>query len=168
MKKTRQLLTALILTILGGATSLSAQNLDRIALSAGGDATNEVSYVIGETFNFALADGDMVLETGSQGSDGNTGGIAGGIEKAEANSNITISCYPNPATDKLYFSVKGLDKNEFTVLVFDVNGKLLQTGQTKQSEIMHCQVQNLASGTYFLSLTNAQGKVYGVKKFIKK
>ncbi len=164
----RKLLTAVMLSILGITSSLLAQDLDRITLSAGGDATDEVSYVIGETFNFALADGDITIETGSQGSTGNTGGTATSIEQVQAKGEVTISCYPNPATDKLYFSVKGLTETEFTVLVLDISGKLLQKSQTKQDKIMQCQVQQLATGTYFLSLANEKGKVYGIKKFIKK
>ena len=60
--------------ILLAVFGLQAQNLDRITISAGGSSTDEVSYSIGETFNFALADGDIVIETGSQGSTGDTGG----------------------------------------------------------------------------------------------
>ncbi len=164
----RKLLIAVMLTVLGLTSSLLAQDLDRITLSAGGDATDEVSYVIGETFNFALADGDIILETGSQGSTGNTGGTATSIEQVQTKEEVTISCYPNPATENLYFSVKGLEEIEFTVLVLDINGKLWQKSQIQQDKIMQCQVQQLATGTYFLSLANAQGKVYGVKKFIKK
>jgi len=164
----RNFLIAVMLTVLGGTTSLSAQDLDRVTLSAGGNATDEVSYVIGETFNFALADGDIILETGSQGSTDNTGGTATSIEQVQRKGGLTISCYPNPATDNLYFSVKGLNETNFTVLVLDVNGKLLQQNEIKYSKIMQCQVQNLATGNYFLSLVNVNGKVYGVKKFIKK
>ena len=29
-----------------------AQNLDRVSMTSGGDATEKVAYVIGETFNF--------------------------------------------------------------------------------------------------------------------
>ena len=164
----KKLITAVMLIVLGITSSLLAQDLDRITLSAGGSSTDEVSYVIGETFNFALADGDIILETGSQGSTDNTGGTSTSIEQVQAEGDVSISCYPNPAADNLYFSVKGLEETEFTVLVLDVNGKLLQKSQSKQAEIMQCQVQNLATGTYFLSLANEKGKVYGVKKFIKK
>lgn len=52
-----------LLTMIG----LQAQNLDRITISAGGNATDEVSYSIGETFNFALADGDIYFNTGNIG-----------------------------------------------------------------------------------------------------
>lgn len=52
-----------------------AQNLDRISMSSGGDATDNVAYVIGEAFNFTIAGGDIVIETGSLASENNTGGI---------------------------------------------------------------------------------------------
>ena len=168
MNKTNQLLIAGMLTILGGATSLQAQDLDRITLSAGGDATNQVSYVIGETFNFALADGNITLETGSQGSTENTGGTGGDVTKINnIESKYKVSCYPNPVKETIFFNLQAKDINELTVLIFDINGKLMQTKNTKHTEIMKCDVQELANGTYFLSLANKNGVINGVTKFIK-
>ncbi len=43
--------SVLLLAMIG----LQAQNLDRITISAGGSATDEVSYSIGETFNSSIS-----------------------------------------------------------------------------------------------------------------
>lgn len=146
---------------------VQAQNLDRVTISSGGDATGEVSYVIGEPFNFALAEGNITLETGSQGSIDNTGGVANYTTIEQVAELKGINCYPNPVTDIIYFNLQGEQADDLTILIFDTAGKLVQTATINYAEIMSCNVESLANGTYFISLGNKQGVIYGASKFVK-
>lgn len=163
----RTLLTVALLLILGGATSLCAQNLDRITLSSGGATTDEVSYVIGETFNFAIAGGDIILETGSQGSADDTGGDNNYTAIAQIAEAKQINCYPNPATSEISFSIKGVEDANLQVMIFDINGKLLQVSEIQRSTIITYDIKSFAAGSYILSVSNAEGEIYGVTKFVK-
>jgi len=161
-----------VITILGiifliEFTSLQAQNIDRVTLSAGGESTDEVSYVIGETFNFSLANGNIILETGSQGSTVNTGGLNTNINEIQENG-ITLSYYPNPVKDYFYISINGdIEETELVILIFDINGKLMFQNKIKYSNIMQLNISHLNTGSYIMSIANITNRVYGIQKIIK-
>ncbi len=72
--------------------------------------------------------------------------------------NRCLQISPNPATDKFSFDYIGVDiEEDFTVVVFDVNGRRLYTKQyyptdTRVRETI--STKNLPSGIYFVQFTN--------------
>ncbi|WP_420570978.1 T9SS type A sorting domain-containing protein [Kordia sp.] len=74
-----------------------------------------------------------------------------------------ISIYPNPTNSKLTItSEKTID----TILIFDINGRLLSSEQPSNSQPEYqLDVNNLSQGIYFLEIQS--GESVQVKKFIK-
>jgi hypothetical protein len=121
-----------------------SQNLDRISISSGGSSTDEVNYVIGEIFNFSLADGaTIILETGTLGSTDNSGGNNNFVKIDEVAKISKIACYPNPAKDVIYYAFPKNGITEFKVSVFDISGKMVQTKTGTYSEIMACNISQI-------------------------
>jgi len=77
-----------------------------------------------------------------------------------ANSPITISTYPNPVKDRLFF--KSTDFQSVTIDILDVTGRLIGRKVTESSSI---DVSNLIPGMYFIHI-NEGSKMYHAK-FIK-
>lgn len=65
-----------------------------------------------------------------------------------------IFVYPNPTSDKLFFSCK--DNQEVTVSVYSMNGQLLQSEQMNTSESLN--VSSLAKGMYIIRINNQNYK----------
>ncbi len=73
-----------------------------------------------------------------------------------------ISIYPNPASDKLYFS-GNFSKIE-SLEIFSIQGKLIQKFDSISTEI---DILQLKTGIYFVKLMTSEGKKLSLK-FIKK
>jgi hypothetical protein len=65
-----------------------------------------------------------------------------------------VFVYPNPTSDKLFFSCK--ENQEVTVSVFSMNGQLLQSEQMNTSESLN--VSSLAKGMYIIRINNQNYK----------
>ena len=90
----------------------NAQNLDRMSLSSGGAAGDNVNYVLGETFNFTMAAGGsdgISLESGSLSSEENTGGDIPTILQNASELPSQIECYPNAVSDILTVDFNGTE-----------------------------------------------------------
>ena len=145
----------------------NAQNLDRISMSSGGASTNEVNYVIGETFNFTMAEGDIILEAGSLGSDDDTGGDIIYTQVQEIALNNPMKCYPNPVTDFLTVQTGLASGVEIKLLVYNSNGQVVyQTTQLTQSEF-RINLNNLSPGIYHLAIIENETKALNAVKIIK-
>ncbi len=146
-----------------------AQNLDRLTISAGGSATDKVSYTIGETFNLSMAkDGDVKFETGMQGSISNTGSDNNflKIENTIAN-NVKLACYPNPAKDFIYFSFGKQTAKKLFISIVDINGKIVFAETTTHTAMMDCNIEKLEAGSYILSIRSENEQAVGSVKFVK-
>ncbi|HRC32437.1 MAG TPA: T9SS type A sorting domain-containing protein [Bacteroidia bacterium] len=91
-------------------------------------------------------------------------------EKINLNSNsknITqniLSCYPNPANEKLY--VTTLSNNPFTVSVKNISGaELIHKNINGGNLVYELDITSLNSGIYFITYTD--GKVKSQSKFVK-
>ena len=145
-----------------------SQNLDRISISTGGNSTNEINFVIGETFNFAMADkATVVIETGTLGSTQNTGGLQNMVSVEQVATIKKIACYPNPATDAIYFAINDKKQTSLIVNVFDLSGKLLLSTKTENLDIMKLDIQSITQGNYIATISNSQSVVLGSFQFIK-
>lgn len=68
-----------------------------------------------------------------------------------------INIFPNPAGDVVAIQVEGLLKNDLTIKLYDMNGKLVRQTQLNQgSTIWHLDTQTLYSGEYIVEISNNQ------------
>ena len=91
--------------------------------------------------------------------------------KGDKQNNITITgIYPNPVRDKLNIIITTPTKEEVTMVVSDMSGKVLlqQRGIISTGDnAMQINTQTLATGTYVLKLRCANGCEAAVQKFVK-
>ncbi len=80
------------------------------------------------------------------------------------NRNTAFNIAPNPASDVINFEFNTNQGTITKATIFDLTGRLIQTSEINNQKVA---IDKLASGTYILSLTNAEGKSF-VHKFIKK
>lgn len=79
-------------------------------------------------------------------------------------NNGVFSVYPNPAKDVVNIQFKNnLSVTPTTATIFDLNGKIVAIATDLTQPI---PVNNLASGTYILSISDSENRNYG-QKFIK-
>lgn len=143
-----------------------AQNLDRVSMTSGGDATDKVAYVIGETFNFTIAGGDIIIETGSLSSEDNTGGMIY-TDVLEIAANNPMQCYPNPVRDILTLNTGLKNGVKIKLLVYNSNGQVVyQTIQANQDEL-RINFSNLTPGTYHLAVIEEETEKINSVKIIK-
>lgn len=82
---------------------------------------------------------------------------------AEDLASISFKLFPNPVQDKLYISYDAQQGGESLIRLYDLSGKLLltqQEGVASGINLVEIQVENLASGTYLLSLQSEQRQVF--------
>ena len=65
--------------------------------------------------------------------------------------NVTVSVYPNPATDKLFVEFKS--NENFQASIFDMNGKLVQQ-LTMNQDSQFIEISRYAAGDYVLKLSD--------------
>jgi len=111
--------------------------------------------------------GNITVETGTLGSTENTGGLQNTVSIEQVAIIKKIACYPNPATDAIYFAINDKNQNSLIVNIFDLTGKLLMTSQTENMDIMKLDLQSISQGSYISTVSNSKGEVLGSFKFIK-
>lgn len=71
--------------------------------------------------------------------------------------------YPNPARDKFYLNLNFVPDNEVSMVIFDVNGRVVQ--KTQMKEKLHVFGSDLIPGIYLLQLQTAEiCKTYKIVK----
>jgi hypothetical protein len=73
-----------------------------------------------------------------------------------------VSIFPNPAGDNLNAKFSGYEGN-VTIQVFDLFGKVIFTSITNSENQFQINVEQLASGVYFLRATDEQGHTASLK-----
>lgn len=150
----KQILLSVLLLFGLGSTGLRAQESVN---STGGNASGSggsASYSIGQVF--------YITNTGSNGS------VAEGVQQPYEISvitelevakgiNLSVSAYPNPATDYLILEVKDFELSNLHFELYDTQGKLLQSEKItgyKTSIVL----SNLIPATYFVKvIVSTQG-----------
>ena len=146
-----------------GLTSLQAQEA---TTTAGGEAIGSggsTSYTVGQT-----------VYTTNVGTNGNSVAqgvqqpyeisIVTGIPKAK-DINLSISVYPNPTTEYLTVKVENYETANLQYMVFDINGKLLQTVKATGDETK-IKTNNLTPANYFVKVLDNKKEIK-VFKIIK-
>ncbi len=72
-------------------------------------------------------------------------------------SNIFI--YPNPSSDILNVRIEAYDIESARVVFSDISGKHLKKLTFGEENLLHLDVSNIPSGTYFLQIENPKGKM---------
>ena len=163
MKQTSKKLITVIILIFG-LFSLQAQET---VSATGGEATGSggsASYSIGQVV--------YTTHTGTNGNYSAQGvqqpfeiSVVTVIPEAE-NISISISIYPNPASDFLTLTIIGdIVKTQFIASLYDINGKL-QKSKNITADKTKITINNLTPGTYFLKVTDNK-KVIKSFKIIK-
>jgi hypothetical protein len=70
--------------------------------------------------------------------------------------------YPNPASN--YFVVKNFKSKYNSVLVRDLTGQVKLQEQLAKNESTRIDLNDIASGVYFVSILNEKGEVLQTKK----
>ncbi len=65
-------------------------------------------------------------------------------------NDFTITAYPNPTTDQFNFQASLPEHESFEFFIFDLNGRLLQSGKAFGQEWVNVSLSNERSGMYFL------------------
>jgi hypothetical protein len=163
MKYKKLKLSAVLLLGLG-LTVLQAQEATTTSggevIGSGGSA----SYTVGQ-----------VVYSSNVGTNGNsvTEGVQQPYEISVVTSiheakdiNLSVSAYPNPASDYLTVKVENYKTANLQYMVFGINGKLLQTVKATGSETQ-IETSELVSGNYFVKVLDDKKEIK-VFKIIKK
>ncbi len=149
--------------LFGYGTSLKAQSA---ILPAGGNGSGP-----GGTISYSA--GQIVFNS----IQGSTGTVTQGVQQpyeimvvtgVEEASGITleISVYPNPATDFLKLIIQNYETGNLRFQLYDINGISLRNSKIESGETS-ITMSNLASGTYFLKITdkNLPVKTFKIIKY---
>lgn len=132
--------------------------------ATGGDATGS-----GGTVAFSV--GQVVYTTNTDA----TGTVSQGVQQAyeifsvgikETELNISLSVFPNPATDNLTLQISDYNNEKLSYQLFDIQGKLLTNVQitAQQTQI---NTVSLPPATYFINVVNQDNKQVQSFKIIK-
>jgi hypothetical protein len=142
------------LLLLGFGLTAQAQ---QATTATGGDATGSGGSV-------AYSVGQIVYTTHS----GTTGSVAQGVQQPYEISvvlgvensliDLDISAYPNPTTQNLTLSIGNDISENLHFQLCDLSGKIIERRKiSNRTETIH--MENLATGPYFLKVSNANNEV---------
>lgn len=141
-----------------------AQSVSPDVIASSGEhftaANTQLSWTIGE----------LMIETYTAGNNQLTQGFhqtklsAVGIE--DLDESIVFNVFPNPTTQQLNLEI-GQGKVDYTVRLFDVNGKMMYSELISNSGIKNIDVTKYGAGTYFLYLININHQPIKTIKIIK-
>lgn len=121
------------------------------------------------TGSLANGDGNFVIDTLRRGQYAFANGdVTAGLQLQQEATTSTLNCFPNPATTELQVS-GNFEGNE--VALFDVyaaNGRFVQrsTARINGAFSKRIDTSSLGSGTYFVQVSLADGRVLGVERVI--
>jgi hypothetical protein len=111
-------------------------------------------YVVGPTFygTVAVSKVTSITETVTT--------FTKSTPTAEANLNgLDIEIFPNPSADLIAIQLGDLVKEDYTIELMDLTGRLVQKTQiNKGSTIAYFDTQALYAGTYFVRISNGQAQ----------
>ena len=154
---------SLVVLLFLGLSNLQAQEA---ITTAGGEASGSggtASYTVGQ-----------VVYTTNEGTGGNS--VAQGVQqpfeisvvtgiKEAKGINLEVSAYPNPTTDYLTVKVENYETANLQYMVFDINGKLLQTLKATGVETQ-IETSELVPANYFVKVLDNKKEIK-VFKIIK-
>ncbi len=153
------------ITYLSFSLTLVAQSVSKQVIGPSGttfeNGTNKLSYTTGEVVVGAMTaeDGSLYLGNGYYPS------LTLETLTAETPAiQLEIKVFPNPVTEVIYITHP--TELFFEIRITDISGKqILETAHQKQQPL---SVQNLTTGTYFITVTTKESKQTNTYKIIKK
>jgi len=124
------------------------------------NANYRISWSIGETVTETHQNTTNVL---TQGFHQNTYTV---LAVDDHNFHFEMRAYPNPATDLITLEFEKYANNKFTVIVTDINGKILQS-KPIDNQYLPLNFSAYVPGTYFMVIKQ-QNKLIKSFKIIKK
>jgi hypothetical protein len=74
---------------------------------------------------------------------------------------VTLTTFPNPFTEFVYFNLKSMPSSTVTIQIFDINGKqVYQKEQFITNNQFTLKLSKLSIGTYLVKLNGEQFKYY--------
>ncbi len=128
-------------------------------------SAGSISFTVGEIAVLTYTD-----DAGNTLSGGFGAGTALSVSVIEVNSVslIDLNVYPNPAQDFLNIRINQSSQSEINVSIVDMQGKEVFGGQYAGiPRNIGLNTTSIASGTYILSVTNAEGVLLGKYNLIK-
>jgi hypothetical protein len=112
-------------------------------------------YAVGPTFYGVWANRKVTSITESVTTYTSTVGM-----EEEAFNAMDISVYPNPASDLIAIQIGGLLKDDLTIELYDIAGKLIRTTNIyKGATIAFFETETLYNGTYLLKITDTKNSI---------
>lgn len=103
---------------------------------------------------------------------GGTGTVAQGVQQAyeisisvgmdETNINLTFYTYPNPTSDFLTIEFDGIPESDLSYVLYDMNGKQLESNSIKESITM-INMKQYTTGSYFLQVHKRDQEIKAFK-----
>ena len=140
-----------LLVILSMSAAVCSYGQEAV-VSSGGDATGSggsASFTVGQPSYTYTSSSDGSVSEGVQ----QTYQITSSTGITE-NSRLTLKAYPNPTADVLILTTEGMEteSEDLKYNLFDSSGKLVLSSPVN-SNTTRINMQNLATGTYFLSVS---------------
>jgi hypothetical protein len=79
---------------------------------------------------------------------------------------MNIQLFPNPAVTELNISFSKSEGQHFSVMIFDLTGKLLMANTVTSDHLYQADVSNFPSGLYLLKVYDEQHQLMTAKKFV--
>ncbi|MEI6578616.1 MAG: T9SS type A sorting domain-containing protein [Eubacteriales bacterium] len=159
MKKKRLLLFFGILFI---SYSMNGQTIQNSVISSAGGSSStsnvKMDYTLGETVIETFSAGGNTLTQGFH----QTNLTLVAIENVELFAEMSV--YPNPTSEFVNLDIPA-NYNLLDVNMYDVTGKLIRT-KTNVSGLVTFNVNDLATGTYYLQVINPQTQQFKTFKLI--
>lgn len=108
-------------------------------------------------------DGSRAISQNTARSNRQTPSAFNGPNAVQEITEAAIQVYPNPANDLLNLIVQGIPGKQATVVIFDLNGKIIYSGLVQQANSA-IDLSSLSSGLYFLEYRD--GQKIGRKKIV--
>lgn len=152
------------LTSAGGSdnfiASLNGNGEVESAISSGGEMNEKLHGVSANSSNQVVAtgsfEGNSSFKRGEENSEGNSDMYVWKVEDQstgiDAETMEQLSVYPSPVENKLFINVN-LD-NRINYNIFDLNGRILESGVLNNSTSNELDVDELEPGLYFIQLKN--------------
>jgi hypothetical protein len=153
-----------ILVFLLFSISSYSQTISKQVISPAGstyeNGNNKLSYTAGEVVVGAMTDEDGSYQLGN--------GYYPSLDLSTLNTESTelklhVKVFPNPTKEVVYITHP--TENLFEVKITDVSGK--QILQTAYQNLQPLRIQNLTTGTYFITVTTKDSKQTNTYKIIK-
>jgi hypothetical protein len=124
--------------------------------------SSSVEYFI-EVPSPTTCDGSRAISQNTARSNRQTPSAFNGPNAVQEITEASIQVYPNPANDLLNLVVQGIPSTQATVVLYDLNGKIIYSGSVLQANSA-IDLSSLSSGFYFLEYRD--GQKVGRKKIV--